>query len=259
MKKIFIISILTILISCCLINNAKADTFEEFLENDQAVNAIYRDRLSGQTFTAISSHNVVGVKLWLRTPATRYTPINVYLTETKNGEITKEWSQMILTQGIIYASSINPLINGNQYHLIFDDTSIYLATDTIYALILEDREASSSAWTSIRGGGNGYEFGANWYKEEGQEEWILNEDSDLYFKIIGEINTSSEDMCTCTTTLTQISNASTGAAFWLDSSISFGDFLIITFLMSIFVLLLVQFIFKLEITPNQKVRVRIEQ
>lgn len=60
-----------------------------------------------------------------------------------------------------------------------------------------------------------------------------------------------------TTTMEQIElieNASTGAMFWLDKSISFGDFLIIILLFTIFLILLVQFIFKLEL--KQKVDIR---
>jgi len=74
------------------------------------------------------------------------------------------------------------------------------------------------------------------------ELFLTNEKIELEFEDeeLGDdpvaTETLLEDPCICcTTTLTEIQNTTTGASFWIDSRISYGDILISTLLMIILI------------------------
>lgn len=245
MKKIF----LTILFFCVIVNFCYAKIFEEQLNHDQSLMSIYEKDWSAQTFTTISSHNIYGIKLWLRVSQTRNKDLTIYLCDTLDEmPIWDCVPDNYLSKEIFNTQTINPLISGIKEHIIFASSSNDLTENQLYALVITNENATTGTLINLWGSNNNlYEFGKMWYTEEGN--WQPAEESDLYFQIIGELPcpATSEDMCVCTTTLDYISNTTTGAGFWLDSSISFGDFLIASFLLGILIIFTIQFIFHLEI------------
>jgi hypothetical protein len=142
-------------------------------------------------------------------------------------------------------------LDGAQYQAIFD-SAIELEENITYAIIW-GKQTNLLSYLDLKGLQEAdYPDGESFYSNDEGKSWTLNEnhDADLYFINMGEEPcpaTSSEDMCICTTTLNYISNTSTGAGFWLDNSISLGDFLIASFLLGILVLFIVKTIFDLEI------------
>lgn len=255
MKKLFKIIFLTFIVLFLiffLFFQAGATTFEQFNNRSQSLGSVYDVYIKAQTFTPTTTHTSFGVKLWLGASATRKTTFVVYLiAKTPQPDYRVNY----LSKGQIYASSVNTTIGGNEYHILFDNISPALATNTKYSIILENTSATSGTSISGHGDNSGYASGSSWYSNDGGRNWTEDILFDYYFKIMGEVPcTSSEDMCVCTTTLSYVQNTTTGAGFWLDSSISLGDFLIASFLLAILVLFIIHFIFGLEIPKRVNLR-----
>lgn len=247
MKKI----LLTIIILCSIARFCCATTFESQLLFPELLNSLYGAEYYGQTFTPTTTHNSIGIKVSLGASATRLYNLNAYLCDTLSQKPIVSCLGNYIAKGTIYASSVNRVLgSGLEYHIIFNNVSEKdLATNTLYSLVMVGYGTSDTPLTVWGKTGNPYVSGSAVFSKNAGLTWTTTTD-DLYFQIIGELPcpaTSLEDMCVCTTTLSYISNTSTGAGFWLDSSISLGDFLIASFLLGILILFIVKFIFELEI------------
>jgi hypothetical protein len=266
-KKVF----LTILIFCGLIyfNYSQAHAFDNYLTHQDPYASVYGSWAYAQSFIPSASYNSMGVKLWLRTSNTRLSLLEVAICQVNDNPIpeclkieecpegkTPIFSfDQVLAYGTIYASSINPIIGGNQYQVVFNDLSETINQGQEYALVFINPNATSSTFVSFYGGAGEYGEGRIYYSEDCGNRWDKNEEADLYFQLTGELPceaATSEDMCTCTTTLTEISNVSTGASFWIDNSISLGDFLIVGLLCGIVILGVLMIFARLEIPVKIK-------
>jgi hypothetical protein len=88
----------------------------------------------------------------------------------------------------------------------------------------------------------------NTWTQTGRLNWDNLHNADAWFQVMGDTYCSStKEMCACTTTLNYIVNTTTGAGFWLDSSIGYGDFLVVACLLLIVVILGSNLILSLEI------------
>lgn len=244
MKKLFFLT-LTILFLYGIISTCQADTLEQYTNHSSAVGSIYGARYMAQTWTSTSTERITnsGIKVWLWDNAIKKTTLNFTLCRLKSTGYPTDGCAGILAlpdwlaRGTIYASSINPASDGNEYHIIWDsepnERLIGLNTSTQYVIVMTNTTATTGTSVGVRGSSllGTYSGGKYLYTNDGGLTWSSSTE-DLYFKIMGELITSatSEGMCICTTTLSLISNASTGAEFWLDKSISYGDFLVVGFL-----------------------------
>jgi len=235
-KKVF----LTSLFFCVIANFCYAGTWENFIRHDIDVGSIGSTKWEAQLVKIPASHTIYGVKFWLHATSSVYDPNETFyvrLASTTNGlpDITK----VIATSTPYYQQIIIPTL-GSEYQFIFDkEVDVSEGTYAIILNIPSDKFYTKGTSTNSEG------YGYHAYSNDSGRTWATSSYSN-YFKTMGE-TIATTSMCECTTTLTYISNASTGAGFWLNSSISLGDFLICTFLMIIAGVILVQFIFNLEI------------
>lgn len=211
----------------------QAKIYEYFLDHSDLVSTVYQNYFYAQSFKATSTHSATGLKLWLISNATLTSDFQVRLTGTIDPcpsppeECTPDL-KFIFATTTIYASSINALkYEGYEYHLIFDDiTEEDLIKDNYYALVFDSVSATSGTNIGLRGKLNNPAFdGTCFYSNDYGITWFTTANVN-YFKIMGQ--EPFEEMATETKIL--IENTSTGATFYLDQTITYGDLFIIGFL-----------------------------
>lgn len=92
-----------------------------------------------------------------------------------------------------------------------------------------------------------YAQGTFIYSNNSGGSWIAEPEADLLFEVWGEEEIPPAPPTTATDTIIFIENTTTGAFFYLDRTITYGDCLIFFILLLILLLLIIKFIFDLEI------------
>lgn len=237
--------LLTILFFCGLANFCFAGGYENYNFHDGLMATVRSTYYASQIFKPPGPYVLYGVKMWFYATSNISavdSTFTITLRQTTNGLPN---STILNTSTLSYYGLAKGLQYGAEYHAIFPSSTLMIP-NTYYALVIEHSTNSQEVYVkgSSTAGGYGY-YGLS---SDSGRRWSTSTGG-LYFITWGDATTTctSSDMCICTTTLDYISNTTTGAGFWLDSSISLGDFLIASFLLGILVLFLLQFIFNLEI------------
>jgi hypothetical protein len=218
MKKIVILLLLSFLLFYA--GKSEAKLWENFQTRSNLVGSIKSvDYLGCQTFTATSTHSISGIKVWsyVQTGITQFSNLRLKKTCATDTQ---------LAIASLVNNSMSNATSGYEYTFFFDNAYQLPSTGT-YAMLFENN-LGSGKYFYLKGDSFGGYSGGTWSVYSPLlGEW-LDSIGSIYFNIYGEdLCTSTEDMCTCTTTLQQIVNTSTGANFWIDSSISYGSILTI--------------------------------
>jgi hypothetical protein len=237
-KKLFVLLLLAFLLCCA--GKSEAKLWENFQTRSNLVGSIKSvDYLGCQTFTATSTHSISGIKVW--------SYVQPGITQFSNLRLKKTCAtDTQLAIASLVNNSMSNATSGYSYTFFFDNAYQLPATGT-YAMLFENN-LGSGKYFYLKGSSFGGYSGGTWSVYDPFIGDWLDAISSIYFEIYGEdLCTSTEDMCACTTTLNYIANTSTGAGFWLDSSIGYGDFLVVACLLLIVVILGTNLILSLEI------------
>jgi hypothetical protein len=219
------------------------DLYEYYNTSDDASSPIYRYYLKGQTFQARSNHSIDYIKLKLiRNGSTAQSlSIKIYGLDEFN------YPYDMLAEYRMNSSEI-ATTSYNWYEINFEN-DIWLNIYQYYGIVLTFNATSPIiiSWATDVSTST-YPYGHYIYSNNNGATWSSGNTNDAMFEVYGNASTSEEiTMGSCTTTLTQIINTTTGATFWLDSSLSYGDILIAVFLCIFVIFGGIKFITDLEI------------